>query len=115
MSGREAGRFNRRATVHRRATQTNTRGVARTDYAPVAALTRVAVAYREISLREIAMGNGVQPGIEAEAWLRDCTAARGVTVADRIEIGGVGFDIAGVGLPDPETGVIRLQIRRTRG
>ena len=86
------GKLNRRCTVMRRAAVANTRGAARGDYAEVSGLARIACGYRELSLREISLG----------------TAAQGV-------IDGQGFDVVSAGLPDPDRGVIRIQIKRIRG
>ncbi len=115
MAGLPAGRFDRRVTIQRRAAKENLDGRTRGEFAPVAGLTNISCAYREISLREIALGNGVQPGIEAEMRLRDCAAARTVTIADRAVIAGQGFDIVGVGLPDARTGQIIIMLRRVKG
>jgi len=108
-----AGRYNRRATIHRRPVEANVAGRARGEFREVAGLVSIACAYREMSLREIASGNGVQGAIEAEMRLRDSAKARTVTIADRAVIAGQGFDIVGAGLP--ENGEIIFMLRRQRG
>lgn len=108
-----AGRFDRRATIYRRALAANVAGVARKDFEAVDGLAGIACAFREMTLREIAAGNGVQGGIEGEMRLRDSAKARTVTIADRAVIDGQGFDIVGAGLP--ANGEIIFMVRRQRG
>lgn len=110
-----SGKLNRRGTVLRRAQVTNTRGTARGDFAEVSGLTRIACGYRELSLREIALGSGAQGVIDGEVRVRTSALTRTITNADRIEIDGQGFDIIAAGLPDPDQGVIKLQVKRVAG
>lgn len=109
------GKLNRRCTVMRRAAVTNTRGAARGDYADVSGLTRIACGYRELSLREISLGTAAQGVIDGELTVRISAATRTITTADRIVLEGQGFDVVSPGLPDPDRGVIRIQIKRVRG
>lgn len=114
MAGLGAGRYNRRVTIMRRAVVIDRPGRPRGDFEPANGLVRVACAYREGTAREAALGNGVQPVVDAELRLRNSTAARSITVADRATIDGIGFDIVGVGLPD-QNGEISIMVRRARG
>ncbi len=114
MAGLGAGRFNRRVTIQRRAVIADRPGRPRGEYENVNGLVRVACAYREGTVREAALGNGLQPVVDAELRLRNSTAARTVTIADRAVIDDIGFDIVGVGLPD-QNGEITIMVRRARG
>lgn len=110
-----AGTLNRRCTVQRREIVENTRGSARGEFVPVAGLERIACAYRELTLRELALGNGVQGVIDAVIRLRDCRAARGIIAADRVVIDDVGFSVVAPGLPDRVSGTISFQVKKVVG
>lgn len=110
-----AGALNRRCTVQRRETVANTRGAARGEFVVVAGLDRVSCAYRELTLRELALGNGVQGVVDATIRLRDCRAAREIIAADRIVIDGTGFAVVAPGLPDRTSGTISFQVKKVVG
>jgi head-tail adaptor len=110
-----AGKLIYRATVQRRAVVADVPGRTRGDFAPVTGLTNLSAGYRQLTLRDHALGNTVQGSVDAECVLRDSDLARTITAQDRMVINGTGFNIVAQGLPDPMTRMLTFQLKKLVG
>lgn len=102
----DAGRLDRHATFSRRPAGAN--GQDRGDtFAPY--LTVWARYLRIKGSEKVEAGRDVDVE-QATLVIRDSTAVREITAADRVTVQGRDFAVASVGLPDRRTGLISLDI-----
>jgi head-tail adaptor len=110
----QAGRLDRRATFLRRAEEDRPGGARRGDFAVAFTLWAEDVTARRAA-KPVIEGGYPSDGLVLVIRVRAGAAARTITAADRVRVGGEEFSITAVGLPDRRNGSIEIESARTLG
>lgn len=111
----DSGRFEHRAQVMRRPAILDADGKDTGDRGPYQEAFKLWANFLPQSVREAVQGGAAQNVEAGILTVRDSTAARTITNADRVTILGRDFAVEGVGLPNRRTGLIALNISSNLG